>query len=182
MFSSPLKDISNVVLGYSSIYVMTSATNIENTAHLYSSSNYIGGITGANFSLSKSFSPIYEKDPTESNPVLYLKENKLVSVEAAITGTIVELSKANMSLVFGNGGTDILDFSSIPFVRVEMRFMYPNKINGIHIIFPKCQIITESPTLEFFKDDDPISLEVTMRACVVGHTLWQEKYGSFDFI
>lgn len=182
MFSSPLKNSDNVVLGYSSLYITDSATNIENTSPLYSGENYIGGMVEANFSLSKTFKPLYEKDPTEVCPMLTLKENILVSVESSISGKIVELSKENLSYVFGTGGSNILDFSSAPFVRTELRFMYPNKTNGIHLIYPKSQIIVENPTLDFFKDEDPISIEITIRACVVGNSLWPEKYGSFEFI
>ena len=156
MFSSPFKNPDNIVLGYASLYLMESASNIENLSYLHNSSNYIGGITGASFNLIKSYKPIFEKDPMLAVPSIILKENILMSVEATITGTIVELSKENLSYVFGAGTSNILDFSSIPYVRVELQSMYPNKTNGIHIIFPKAQIILEQPTIEFFKDEEPM--------------------------
>lgn len=179
MSVSPVKDTKNILIGYASIHLMDSASNVENLSSLASPSTYIGAVDEVDLAITKTFKPIF----TEESGVKMLKENLLVSVEAVLSGKIIEMSKENISAVLGNGSVDILKFNQeIPKYRIEVKAMFPNNVNYLLLILPVVQFVNDNASLPMSLDEEASGIEFTARSCFIPNALWPSRYGSLSYV
>jgi len=100
--------------------------------------------------------------------------------------TIVEASKSNMNLLFSGNNQEENSFyigSDVVFnkyYRIEVMFLYPDKVSTLTLIMPRCRIISTSD-FDLVNVSEPSKPAFTFQSIPVRNSTWFEKLGRVVF-
>lgn len=163
-----------VALGTGELYLGDSATNITSVVRVLTSDKYFGAKTDVSVKVNREFVKNYEP----SGNILYLMNHILTRLELEIDVVFVEIYNKTLSFALGGDGTDTDFFSPMKtnpvYLRAELVFTYPNKINQMILILPRVQIVTTSFDLTF-QSEDAMKSPLMLKALRTTATEWSSK-------
>lgn len=180
MYGTQIKDTSNVVFGLAKLHILDYTLNIANVNPVNTDSSYVGSITGVGVEALKTFKTHFEA----VGNVLMPAGNVLTSFEFSINDcTLIEINQKNLSLALGGDGVaNPMAITDPKIWRAELVFTYPNKVNKMTIILPKCQLISSSLSLKFGDAEEPLSVPLEVKALYTSNANWTSNpLGRFAF-
>ena len=179
------KDVSTVALGLAQVRVGAAAANIGNIAPVLTSSNSIGALANTRFAGETEFWRLESGFPLMEDTAIPLR------TKATLECSFKELTPANLALAIGkewsgevlthSGEVSLGNLVAPIYLRMEANYTFPNGINYMNIIFPRCQV-TSSVEMDLQAEDNvnvPITFEAKRADSELsgeaGNAVWDNK-------
>lgn len=171
MYATHSLDKEFFAFGLSKIYILDSLTNITSTDIISTPSDYLGAITDIDIS----FTAEQEYEYTFIDGLKVLKDISLTSKAVQIKFTLLEANKKNFELFIDKV------YGSQKEYRLELIFIYPNRINKLIMILPRCKITTDA--VFAFNPESPMPLPVVVSSLYCEDENWIDSpIGKMVFI
>ena len=172
METTKVHDINSIGLGLAELYIGDSASNIFTAVPTLLNEHYFSALSEIGFKASKVFVPISDT----VGDVVVLIDKLLVKADFSIEATFIEFTRKNMSLSLGGEGTENNPlnalFAQASEKRVELVFTYPNKVDTMTIVLPRCKITTTSISGSF-NSAEPFTAPIVITPLKVSSVAWE---------
>ena len=172
--TSRLVNKDSVALGTGELYLADSTTHIASTTSVLSGTSYFGAKTDVSVKVSREFAKSYEP----SGNILMLMDHILTRLDLSIDIIFVEIYNKTLSWAMGGAGTDADFFAPMivkpVYLRAELIFTYPNKVNQMQIILPRVQIVNTDFDLTF-QSEDSMKSPLMVKALRTTHASWSTR-------
>lgn len=151
--STRIVDREKVALGLADLFLASSDTHIASTTPVLTSTDYFGAKAEVSFIPSKEY---IRRSGVVGNVIVAL-DHLLTRAGFAIEISFIEIKSKSLSYALGGDGTNPDFFTNLltnpVFLRAELIFTYPNKINKLQIILPRVQVTTQEVPFKFQTED-----------------------------
>lgn len=177
------KDTTTIALGLAQIRIGASAANITKQTPVLAASASLGALANTTFMSNAEYFKLESGYPLLEDATFPLRE--MASLECAFK----ELTPANFALAKGLDPTNYTEvhtgvvplgvISTPVFLRMEAIYTYPDGVNTMNIIFPRCQV-TSSIEAEF-AEEEPAAVAVVIESkradsgIAGGNSAWDDK-------
>ena len=177
------KDTTTVALGLAQIRIGASAANIVSQGVVLTSSDSIGALANTKFTGNTEFFKLESGFPLLEDAIFPLRE------AAALECAFKEMTPANIALAKGIDPTGYsgIHLGSVPLgtiaapavLRMEAVYTYPDQVNTMNIIFPRCQVAA-SIEMEF-ASEEPAAVAIMIESKRAdseisgGNSTWDDK-------
>ena len=177
------KDTSTLALGFAQLRIGASATNLGNIHAVLDSDDSVGAITQCKLTVEREFWEHFSGFPLSKDYTIPIREGCMVEA------TLEEITPKNLALANGiditsgsyeahSGEVGFGGLSAAEFVRCELAYTFPNGVNYMDVILPKCQV-TSSLELDLQSEDNAkVPINITSNdasAEAGGSAVWDDK-------
>jgi hypothetical protein len=182
--SGPLtKDTTTIALGLAQIRIGPSAANITKQNPVLAESASLGALASTSFTSNAEYFKLESGYPLLEDATFPLRE------AAMLECAFKEMTPANFALAKGfdpadytSAHTGVVPLGAIStpaFLRMEAIYTYPDGLNTMNIVFPRCQV-TSAIEAEF-AEEEPAAVAVQIEAkradsgITGGNSAWDDK-------
>ncbi len=174
LIGTKLPNRESLYFGLAELYLGDSLTNESSVTAVFDDTNYFACLAEISFVVLKKYIETF----SSRNGITFLSKVLMVSSDFEINIEFVELTEKNFSYSLGGNGVDtnVLDnlLSQPVDLRAELVFTYPNKINTMVLILPKCKVVTTKITFGF-QTEEPMSVPMQLIPLRSTHANWVDN-------
>lgn len=176
------KDTTSVALGLAQIRVGLASTYIGQINPVLAAVNNLGALANTKYTGAVDFFKLESGFPMMEDAVFPLRETAMIEC------SFKEITPYNMAIARGLDPTSYTDnhYARLPigtmatpvYLRMEAVYTFPDGVNKLYIIFPRCQIVANQE-LDFQAEEPaavPIQIEAKRADSEVtgGHVIWDD--------